>query len=548
MVIPPWAWAAGAAAVLTTGALVAASSKSSGASPPPPPTPTPTGPVQIISGHRYQVTLTVGGATNAAALLANVVPNLQAGLNAVAPNEFRFVHAIAPNDTQVVYVVDAIGGAPGSVVSESPQTFYADLNAASLGGLSVLVQDMGPSPVGGVLSPPPAQPPPAQPPPASTPIALNALVTSPAMVTFAQVCLNTIATLPGAPPGAASVVVNGNPNDPATVAAVVAFQNALMPASARSGRLDVLTWATVVSVGVSNGAQGTDAVLTDAPTITFAQGALLSLAIGRGVYPHIDYGIDQQNGNASDPAWRAALATAMGQVNATLNSQFFVVPTNGDLDYLAYATLVGSAFQPPTTIPGTSTVPVEPATAVADAAMITYAQQRLVALATAAGTRTPAMNATLAAVAANGNASDPATVAAVTLVQANFTGLQHRTTPGELDMLTFAAIVAGSLQPATPPSPPVTLTSPLVTAADVVGGAQEALAIALVGGRLPPPSGVTYGRSQVNGNAADPAFVAALQAVVPVLNGAIASGGVMLPTTGALDLEIFATLFVVAYL
>jgi len=552
MASPPWAWAAGAAAVLTTGVALAASSSSSAASPSPAPTPTPSVPIPITQGHRYEVTLNVGGPTTAAALLANVVPNIQAGLNAVAPNEFSFVHAIAPNDSQVVYVVDAIGGAPGSVTPESPQTFYADLNAAQLGGINVQLADLGPSPVGAVLAPPPVtapppvQPPPAQPPPASTPIAVTTVVTSAPMVTYAQICLNAIAKLPSAPAGSATVPLSGNPSDPATLAAVAVFQNALMPAAARTGRLDVLTWATIVSVGVSGGAQGTDAVLTDAPTVTFAQGAL-SLAIGRGIYPSIDYGIDQQNGDAADPAWRAALGIAMGQLNASLNSQWFIAPTNGDLDYLAYAALVGSAFQPPLTIAG-GIVPVEPATAVGDAGMITYCQQRLAALATAAGTRTPAMNATLSAVVANGSASDPATVAAVTLVQSTFNGLVHRTTPGELDMLTFAAIVAGSLQPATPPATPVTLSSPLVTAADVVGGAQEALAVALVGGRLPPPAGVTYGRSQVNGNAADPAFVAALAAVVPVLNGAIAGGGVALPTTGALDLEIFAMLFVVAFL
>ena len=59
---------------------------------------------------------------------------------------------------------------------------------------------------------------------------------------------------------------------------------------------------------------------------------------------------------------------------------------------------------------------------------------------------------------------------------------------------------------------------------------------------------MTYARSQVDGNPQNPAFVAALKAVVPVLNTAFASGGALLPTTGVLDYETFAALFVVAFL
>ena len=146
MSLPPWAWIAGAATLALGGGIAYANTSAPAAAAGPPPGPTPATPIPVTQGHRYQVTLTFGGPTTAAALLANVVPNIQAGLNAVAPNEFAFVHAIAPNATQIVYVVDAVGGAPGTTLSESPQVFFADLNAATFGGIGVQVSDLGPTP------------------------------------------------------------------------------------------------------------------------------------------------------------------------------------------------------------------------------------------------------------------------------------------------------------------------------------------------------------------------------------------------------------------
>lgn len=587
MALPPWAWIAGAATlVLGTGTAVALA-ESSPAPAGPAPGPTPATPIAVTQGHRYQVTLTFGGPTTAAALLANVVPNIQAGLNAVAPNEFSFVHAIAPNATQIVYVVDAVGGATGTTVSESPQTFFADLNAASFGGIGVQVSDLGPTPAGttstSASSPGPggstttttATTPPGgstttttttSPPGSSsssstttgsggatttstgssgttTPISTATLVTDPGMVSYAQAGLNALQV------SSALLPTTGDPTDPATVAAVAAFQTKYLPASPPpTPGLTYLTWAYIAVQGLAAGGKGTDATLTDARSITFAQGSL-AVAIGEGIYPSIDYGIDQVNGVATDPAWMAALTTAMKQGNATLAGTPVQAPVDGTLDYVAFALLIGSAFTPPVPVPvGGNILPVVPDLTVTDATWITAAQQALVRIPQSAGTRTPAQNAIFAAVVVNGNASDPPTVAAITLYQSVQNGLQHRTTPGVLDYLTFSAIVLASLTPATLPNTTQVPTAVDVTDPAAIAGAQEALVLVANSGRLPGANAAAgYTRSMVDGNASTPAWTAALATVMGVINQQLAASKLQLPTA-RLDLNVFAALFAIGYL
>lgn len=579
MSLPPWAWIAGAATLALGGGIAYANTSAPAAAAGPPPGPTPATPIPVTQGHRYQVTLTFGGPTTAAALLANVVPNIQAGLNAVAPNEFAFVHAIAPNATQIVYVVDAVGGAPGTTLSESPQVFFADLNAATFGGIGVQVSDLGPTPAPGTSTSTSASSPgpggsttttTATTSPGSgttttttttpaggsspgsststgggattTPISIATLVTDPNMVSSAQVALNAIQ-------GTATVPTSGIATDAATAAAVAAFQNKYLPANPPpTPGLTYLTWAYVIVQGIAAGGHGTDATFTDARSITFAQEAL-AVAIGAGVYPSIDYGTDQVNGVPTDPAWMAALGAAMTQGNATLAGTPVKAPVDGTLDYVAFALLIGSAYTPPVPVPvGGTIIPIEPAETVTDAAWITAAQQELVRFPQSTGTRTPAQNAIFAAVVVNGNASDPATVAALTLYQSTQPGLQHRTTPGVLDFLTFSAVLLAALMPSTPPLTTQVPTAALVTDPAAIAGAQEALILVAGNGRIPGTNAAaSYTRSMVDGNAGAPAFASALSTVMGAINQSLASAKLQLPTA-RLDLNVFATLFGLAYL
>lgn len=576
MPIPPWAWIAGAAALAVGGTAVAVaeSSKpsSTGGTPPPASGGAPA-PVPILTGHRYQVTLTFGAPTTAAALLASVVPNVQAGLNAVAPNQFRLVNAIAPNNNQVVYVVDVLDGALGTplgvptALNESPQTFYADVNPATVGGILVDVKDLGLSPasVGGALPPggggvgaptnpvvlnPPTTNPPGVPPitgspaPSSTPLTTSSLVIAPMLVAYAVASLNTQSNSLGFTPLPAGT----QPVDPAFVSALQKFQAQVLPTTTADGRLTYLLWSYVIFAGFSAGVAGvSDQTLSDGPTIALAQRAL-AFGIGRGVFPSINYGASQVNGNPSDPAWTAAVATALGQMNASLGKA--VAPVDGTLDIPGLAILVGASYQPAHALPGTTAVPVTPATVVASSAEITYFQQRCPAIASTVGTRTAAQNALLLAVQPNGNAADPATIAAITFLQSALPGLSNRTVAGTLDYLTYANAIAASLNPvATGGSGPTFGGAPTVTDPAVIAGLQEAVAIVLVGGRLPVPAGTPYTSGDVDGNAQTPSFLAALGAIVTVLNAALASqtpGSPVLPA-GVIDENVFAIVFAVAY-
>ncbi|HTA18760.1 MAG TPA: hypothetical protein VK989_05685, partial [Polyangia bacterium] len=372
MSVSPWVYAAGAAAVLVGGLVVAGQSAASSPAAPSPTPANPAAPIRITSGHRYEVTLTFGGPTTAAALLASIVPNLQVGLNTVAPNAYAFVHASAPNDRQVVYVVDAIAPPPGSTYAESPQTFQADLNAASMGGISVAVLDLGPSPISAPAPPPTGSPGPLTPPsPAPAgPLAPSSPVSDPALVSMAQSALAALITAGALTSPGGPVIVNGNPSDPATVAALVAYQNQTLLPAQRSGQLDYLTFgAAVTSALVHTGDPskvGTDATITDAPTLTLAQ-TQLAAAIGRGFFPNIDYGAAQASG-ASDAAWQAAWTAAATQFNATAGKA--ILPTNGTLDRIGLAVILPFASLPLTLPDGTPiATPASPVTDFAEIGM-----------------------------------------------------------------------------------------------------------------------------------------------------------------------------------
>lgn len=574
MNVPPWAWLAGAAvAVVGTGVVVGqVNSAPSGGAPPAGGgagagggAPAPTQPIAITQGHRYQVTLTFTGQTMAA-LAANVIPNLAAGLGNVAPGEFVLVSSSAPSDTQVVYVVDATGGAAGSVTQESPQTFYADLNAAQFGGIGVDVVDQGVSPVaagGGSLPIGGAAPPGSG---ASSPgsgsssssssspssgagLTPQTVVTDPSLIAYAQRAI--AAAMPS------SGVAPTGTVDAATLAAIASYQQQSMPADA-SGVLDYLTWGNLVAYALgavgTAGLQTGNAILSDAPTIAFAQNAL-ALGIGAGTFPQIDYGAAQETGVASDPAWTSALGTAMGEVAKTLAAigiTTITPPTDGTLDYPAFAILIAWSYAPPATTiaPGGAVVTVvEPATPVTLADQVTIAQKALAQIPASTGTRTAQQNAVFSAVVANGNASDPATVAAVTLVQSGFTGLVHRTTPGVLDYLTFAAIVSATVQPATPSAVTRVLSAPLVTDPATVAGAQEATAILVLSGRVPGGPWPVYTRNLVDANPETASFKAAVAALIGALNTlAFLPSKVSLPADGTLDANVFSVLFALAYL
>ena len=354
----------------------------------------------------------------------------------------------------------------------------------------------------------------------------------------------------------AGVAATGTVDAP-TLAAITSYQQQSMPANA-SGQLDYLTWGNLVAMALgfvgTSGLQTGNAILTDAPTIAFAQNTL-ALGIGTGTWPQIDYGAAQETGVASDPAWTSALGTAMGEVAKTLAGIGIttITPrTDGVLDYPAFGILIAWGYAPPATViaPGGATVTaVEPATPVTASDQVIFVQKALAESPAATGTRTAAQDATFAAVLPSGNASDPLTVAAVTLVQGSFTGLVHRTTPGVLDYLTFAAIVSATIQPANPPAVARVLSAPLVTDPAVVAGAQEATAVLLASGRVPGGPFPVYTRNLVDANPATASFKAAVGALIAALNAlAFAPSKVQLPADGTLDYNVFSVLFALAYL
>lgn len=557
----------GIAALLGGGAAVYYANKSSAATPATPPPATPTAPIPITQGHRYQVTLTFGAAPGAAALQTNVLPNIQVGLNAVAPNEYSFVSAIVPKDNQVVYVVDAIGGAAGSVHQESPQTFYADLNAAQAGGLSVQVQDMGLSPAapGGSTSaaaPAPtsssstaaASPAgttatsspattsssggPATAAPAGSPAGPTTLVSDPTLVTIAQTALGKlIASGVISAPGV-TVTANGNPSDPSTAAAIQAFQtNESQPVT---GQLSVLVLSMLVVADLTGLLQ--DPAITDA---SLSLGAQLALAqcIAQGSIPNIDYGKSQANGNPTDAAFVGALSSVAAQFNASAGSTVWTAA----LDLYMLAALFVTAYLKPLVAGSSGVTPIMPGQAVTTTSEVQLVQTMFSAL----PTTPPSGSPSFAGLVANGNPSDPKTVAAVTALQSMQSGIQHRTTPGVLDYLTMAVVIGDALGAiyASQVASPGTLTGPAITDPAVVAGCQEAIATLLTNGRLGTVSGASWTWSQVDANASNAQFVATLKLVVGVINARIkGSAGYQFPVNGTLDYYLFAALFVLAYI
>jgi len=517
--------------VLLGGIALVAHESSAAAAAPPAPTPgVPPIPIPIVSGHRYEVTLTFGGPTTAAALLANVVPNIQAGLNAVAPNEYAFVHAIAPNSHQVVYVVDAIGGPDGSTHGESPQTFYADLNAASMGGIGVTVLDLGPSPTGAPAPPPGPTPGPPGPitPPAGA-LSLASLVTDPALVTYAQVALAALLTKGVIRSAGGAVVPNGNPSDPPTLAAISALQ-ASQPQVPQTGALDFASWASAVVLALLAGATlGANQTVIDPAIVRLAQGALAK-AIGFGQFPNIDYGVGQVTGDPSDGAWRAALAAAMKPYAS-------VAATDGSLTLPTLGLVLASAIAPPA---GNGVIPVTPATRTT-AVEIAIAQQMISALGSLPGYD---FLAAYKGLAVTGDPTDPQTTAAVQLYQSRQVGLQHRTTPGVLDYLTFSSIVGARIAASSAGSvPPKALRGTDVTSSAVMAGLQEALGVALRG-RF-SATGIVYAE-EPSGQITAP-FFSALSKLLTIINAGTAPNGYTLGGS-SIDYYLFATIFIVAYM
>lgn len=534
MQISPVAVGVGAAVILLGAGALAYSQSSTPSSSPSGTPPTPAAPIAITQGHRYQVTLTFGTAPGAQNLATNVLPNIAAGLNAVAPGEFAFVHAIAPKDNQIVFVVDAVGGAPGSVHQESPQTFYADLNPAQSGGFTLQVQDMGPSPVS---APAPGGGAGASLPPSSssssgaTAAGPMTTITDPALVMVAQQALGALAQTGSL--NVASPIPTSGVVDPATLVAVAQLQAGDLPPAQRSGQLDALTLAVAVLASLADNIAA--APITDPSLAAGAQKALAA-AIALGNFAQIDYGVGQVNGQATDAAFVAALAAAAAQANVSAGTPIFA--TSGALDTRTFSLVMVTAYVPRTV--GSGIVPVGPGTLVLAPADVTIAQQMLQALSAsdpAYGTITP-----------NGNPADPATTAAVKYFQGQLSAISHRTTPGVLDYLTLALLTGEALglvyQGQT--QNPGTLTGPAVTSPALVAGCQDALATLLRGGRL-GANVATYDWNDVDGQASNAKFQTALRTVVQVIDTTTRSVGYQLKSDGSLDYYIFAALFVLAY-
>jgi hypothetical protein len=132
-------------------------------------------------------------------------------------------------------------------------------------------------------------------------------------------------------------------------------------------------------------------------------------------------------------------------------------------------------------------------------------------------------------------------------------GLQHRTTPGVLDYLTFAALVSSVLAtlhvgaPAGAALP--TISGGAVTDPNEIAGAQEALVVLAAGVRLGSPSPITYAAADVDGSATTPSFVTAWQTAIAKINAAGgASLGFQYNASGTFDYYDFAALFTLAYL
>jgi hypothetical protein len=333
------------------------------------------------------------------------------------------------------------------------------------------------------------------------------------------------------------VASSGNASDPATVAAIAAFQNSELPIAQQSGQIDYFTWgAIVVAAILRGGALAPDVTVTDAPTVMLGQFSLAA-AIGVGSFPNIDYGIKQASGDPTDAAWRAALTTAAGQFNATAGAA--VLPVDGSLDLVALALLLVSAGESRALPSGL--VPAMPATPITLASEISTAQAALQTLA-------PTVPA-LAGVTVSG-ALDQATAQAIAAYQAAEVGLQHRTQAGVLDTLTFASLLSRAVilahRSTVNASPLPMATGAQISRAELVAALQEAVAV-LAAGRF-KAAGVSYSAAQVDGNASTPAFTSALSKMAAYVNTAAgASVGFQLATSGV-DYDLFAALYTVAYL
>jgi Putative peptidoglycan binding domain len=426
--------AAAAVGVLALGGLALAVSQSSSAAAAAPPA------IAFVKGHRYQVTLSMGSPQ---------LPDfaaVQQSLAAASGGQFSLV-TLTATATAVTYVVDAMQSVTVPVAG-----LQAGYNGAATGGISVHVDDLGPTPaaVGGVLAPPPLPPPvlapPAGTPPAGTttppatssPPAAGAAtaatpVTAAAMVTFAQSAINGAIAL-----GILSVptiAVSGNVSDPGFVAALQAYQKqtGLPP----TGALDFLTWADLTLAVLFRGgaaAVGSIPTTTDPALVATAQTALAG-CVGRGIFSRLSYGAGDVNGQPADPTWVAALTEARRQLSAA----GFAAVGSGALDYASLAFFVAAAWG---ALSGVNATAIEPATRVTDGNDVAVAAASLTLL--VQNGILPAGGAPIAA--ASGDPTDPGTVAAVRAAQKSLAQLAERTgATGVLDYITLAYVVLKAL-------------------------------------------------------------------------------------------------------